>query len=132
MSDADQEWKPKGRPQSTMAQAFSSALDSAFSLDTDVDYLSQTIDQKKHQMMIQNRELEELQARIRETEERLKSRRSVIVGGSSRSPNVQTNGGYQSTDSASATTSPTDTAGQYSSGDEQRQKDGWRQQGRKS
>lgn len=30
----------------TMAQAFSSALDSAFSLDSDVDHLSQTIDQK--------------------------------------------------------------------------------------
>ncbi|KAL4918236.1 hypothetical protein BDW62DRAFT_69817 [Aspergillus aurantiobrunneus] len=131
MSDADQEWKPKGRPQSTMAQAFSSALDSAFSLDTDVDYLSQTVDQKKYQMMIQNRELEELQARIREAEERLKARRSVIVGGNSRSSGAQENGGYQSTESASATTSPTDTAGQYSSGDEQRQKDR-RQQGRNS
>lgn len=29
-----------------MAQAFSSALDSAFSLDSDVDHLSLTIDQK--------------------------------------------------------------------------------------
>ncbi|OJJ58958.1 hypothetical protein ASPSYDRAFT_89680 [Aspergillus sydowii CBS 593.65] len=129
MSDADQEWKPKARPQSTMAQAFSSALDSAFSLDSDVDNLSLTIDQKKHQMMIQNRELEELQARIREAEERLKARSSVIGGG--RSSDTQTNAGYQSTESASATTSPTDTAGQYSSGDEQRQMPG-RQQGRNS
>lgn len=81
-----------------MAQAFSSALDSAFSLDSDVDHLSQTIDQKyvqvnkpnsffrspssqqqantptsrKQQMMIQTRELEALQQRIREAEERLK------------------------------------------------------------
>ncbi|BCS26484.1 uncharacterized protein APUU_51195A [Aspergillus puulaauensis] len=129
MSDADQEWKPKARPQSTMAQAFSSALDSAFSLDSDVDHLSLTIDQKKHQMIIQNRELEELQARIREAEERLKSRSSVIGG--ARSSDAQANGGYQSTESASATTSPTDTAGQYSSGDEQRQMPG-RQQGRNS
>lgn len=30
----------------TMAQAFSSALDSAFMLDSDVNNLSQTIDQK--------------------------------------------------------------------------------------
>ncbi|KAJ6086223.1 hypothetical protein N7486_010504, partial [Penicillium sp. IBT 16267x] len=83
MSDLDQEWKPKGRPQSTMAQAFSTALDSAFSLDSDVNHLSLTVDQKdekltqalenrKQQMLIQNRELEVLQRRIREAEERLK------------------------------------------------------------
>ncbi|KAL4867727.1 hypothetical protein BDV12DRAFT_198005 [Aspergillus spectabilis] len=128
MSDADQEWKPKARPQSTMAQAFSTALDSAFSLDTEVDYLSQTIDQKKFQMIIQNRELEELQTRIREAEERLKSRRSVLV---ERPADAQRDG-YQSTESASATTSPTDTAGHYSSGDEQRQQKDDRQQGRNS
>ena len=29
-----------------MAQAFSSALDDAFSLDSDVNHLSQTVDQK--------------------------------------------------------------------------------------
>ncbi|CAP86799.1 Pc20g14700 [Penicillium rubens Wisconsin 54-1255] len=73
MSDMDREWKPKARPQSTMAQAFSSALDSAFMLDSDVNNLSQTIDQKKQQMLIQNRELEELQNRIREAERRLQS-----------------------------------------------------------
>ncbi|KAL4956896.1 hypothetical protein BDW69DRAFT_181145 [Aspergillus filifer] len=129
MSD-DQEWKPKVRPQSTMAQAFSSALDTAFSLDSDVDHLSQSIDQKKYQMMIQNRELEELQNRIREAEERLKARRSVILGGNTRTSEAQN--GYQSTESASATTSPTDTSGQYSSGDEQRHQPDNRQQGRKS
>ncbi|KAJ6150522.1 hypothetical protein N7471_001721 [Penicillium samsonianum] len=73
MSDMDREWKPKARPQSTMAQAFSSALDSAFMLDSDVNNLSQTIDQKKQQMLIQNRELQELQNRIREAERRLQS-----------------------------------------------------------
>ncbi|OOQ88139.1 hypothetical protein PEBR_14033 [Penicillium brasilianum] len=73
--EMDREWKPSGkiRPQSTMAQAFSTALDSAFMLDSDVNHLSQTIDQKKQQMMIQTRELEALQARIREAEERLKA-----------------------------------------------------------
>ncbi|KAJ5444751.1 uncharacterized protein N7458_008623 [Penicillium daleae] len=80
MSDMemDQEWKPSGRirPQSTMAQAFSTALDSAFMLDSDVNHLSQTIDQKKQQMMIQARELEALQARIREAEERLQAQTS--------------------------------------------------------
>ncbi|KAL3469888.1 hypothetical protein BJX99DRAFT_240461 [Aspergillus californicus] len=128
----DQEWKPKNRPQSTMAQAFSTALDSAFSLDSNVDYLSQTIDQKKFDMMIRNRELEELQERIRAAEERLKSRQSVIVGGGSGSSDAQRDGGYQSTESGSTATSPTDTAGQYSSGDEQRRQRVNREQGRKS
>ncbi|KAJ5780148.1 hypothetical protein N7457_005308 [Penicillium paradoxum] len=77
MSDMDREWKPKMRPQSTMAQAFSSALDSAFMLDSDVNDLSHTIDQKKQQMLIQNRELEELQNRIREAERRLQSQAAM-------------------------------------------------------
>ncbi|KAL4893095.1 hypothetical protein BDV59DRAFT_178453 [Aspergillus ambiguus] len=113
MSDADQGWKPSGRPQSTMAQAFSSALDSAFALDSEVDNLSQTIDQKRFQMLIQNRELEELQAKIRAAEERLKAQQAGSSSSSAR-PNPS---GYQST---SSTTSPTDMAGQYSSGDERR------------
>ncbi|KAJ5881478.1 uncharacterized protein N7529_000150 [Penicillium soppii] len=79
---SDQEWKPKMRPQSTMAQAFSSALDSAFMLDSDIANLSQTVDQKKQQMMIQNRELEELQNRIREAEQRLQSQKASIQGSS--------------------------------------------------
>ncbi|KAJ5618439.1 hypothetical protein N7528_007082 [Penicillium herquei] len=93
MSDTEQEWKPKVRPQSTMAQAFSSALDSAFMLDSDVNHLSQTIDQKKQQMIIQSRELEALQQRIRETEERLK--RQAVSNGtaqSTRGGQVQTAG----------------------------------------
>ncbi|OKL62076.1 hypothetical protein UA08_02960 [Talaromyces atroroseus] len=85
MSDTEQEWKPNPRrPQSvadfpsrysTMAQAFSLALDSAFMLDSDVDQLTQSIEQKKQRMTIQTRELEALQARIREAEERLKEGR---------------------------------------------------------
>ncbi|KAI9373869.1 hypothetical protein BJX61DRAFT_541337 [Aspergillus egyptiacus] len=132
MSDADQEWKPKARPQSTMAQDFSLALDSAFSLDSNVDFLSQTIDQKKHQMMIQNRELEELQKRIQEAEARLKARKSVLVDGTNGSAYAHRDGGYQSTGSTSSATSPTDTAGQFSSGDEQRRQKENRAQGRNS
>ncbi|RAO66793.1 uncharacterized protein BHQ10_002805 [Talaromyces amestolkiae] len=72
MSDTEQEWKPNPRrPQSTMAQAFSLALDSAFMLDNEVNDLTQSIELKKQRMTIQTRELEALQARIRETEERL-------------------------------------------------------------
>jgi hypothetical protein len=49
-------------------------------------------------MMIQNRELEELQARIRATEERLKARKSIIMDGSGSGSNAaQREGGYQST-----------------------------------
>jgi hypothetical protein len=107
-------------------------------------------------MIIQNRELEELQARIREAEERLKSRGSVLL---ERKPSdAHGDGGYQSTgelhkpsfqlqdfltnrfclESASSTTSPTDTTGQYPrggqypSGDEHRRPGDNRQQGRDS
>ncbi|GIJ98487.1 hypothetical protein Aspvir_000604 [Aspergillus viridinutans] len=127
MSDMEQEWKPKGRPQSTMAQAFSSTLDSVFALDSDVDHLSQTIDQKRFQMIIQTRELEELQAKIRETERRLKARQSLIVdgngsGNSAGAPKVDNE--YRTAESSASTaTSPTDSAGQYSSSDEQREQD---------
>ncbi|KAJ5666688.1 hypothetical protein N7462_011097 [Penicillium macrosclerotiorum] len=97
MSDTEQEWKPSGkvRPQSTMAQAFSSALDNAFMLDSDVNHLSQTIDQKKQQMIIQSRELEALQQRIREAEERLKSRQSVNYGHSAPTPQTDRSGEAQ-------------------------------------
>ncbi|RDK41787.1 hypothetical protein M752DRAFT_276514 [Aspergillus phoenicis ATCC 13157] len=41
-------------------------------------------------MMIQERELEQLQARIREAEERLKARQSLILdGNNTRSPSAQ-------------------------------------------
>lgn len=72
MSDIEEEWKPKGRPQSTMAQNLASALDSAFMLDSEVDHLSNSIQYKKQKVTIQSRELEALEARIREAEERLK------------------------------------------------------------
>lgn len=48
-------------------------------------------------MMIQNRELEELQAKIREAEERLKARKSMIMTGNSQSVGAHKDGGYQST-----------------------------------
>lgn len=67
-------------------------------------------------MLMKNRELEELQAKIRAAEERLKAQQASTPSGSG--SRVQTEGGYQST---SSTTSPTDSAGQYSSGDELRE-----------
>ncbi|GIJ88886.1 hypothetical protein Asppvi_007814 [Aspergillus pseudoviridinutans] len=127
MSGMEQEWKPKGRPQSTMAQAFSSTLDSVFALDSDVDHLSQTIDQKRFQMIIKARELEELQAKIRETERRLKARQSLIVDGNGSGNSAgasKVDNEYRTAESSSSTaTSPTDSAGQYSSSDEQPEQD---------
>ncbi|KAL1972630.1 hypothetical protein VTN31DRAFT_7044 [Thermomyces dupontii] len=87
MSDTE-EWQPNPRrPQSTMAQAFSVALDNAFMLDNDINHLDQTVQQKKQMMTIRERELQALQQKIRETEERLKEqeerlnkRRSQAVG----------------------------------------------------
>ncbi|KAL9113240.1 MAG: hypothetical protein Q9227_002575 [Pyrenula ochraceoflavens] len=75
-SELDQEYKPSGRPQSTMALSFASTLDSAFSLSPELDNLSQSIQTKQDAVSSQSRELEELEARIRETEERLKRSRA--------------------------------------------------------
>ncbi|KAI9934933.1 hypothetical protein MW887_000554 [Aspergillus wentii] len=104
-----------------MAQAFSEALDSAFSLDSDVPQLSQTIDHKRQQMIIQNRELEELQQKIREAEERLKARQSVVMDGSSSRNGVagQRGGEYRPTGSTFSS-SPSGGAGQYFRSDQQR------------
>ncbi|KAK2742803.1 hypothetical protein FQN57_005094 [Myotisia sp. PD_48] len=72
MSDIDAEWKPNGRPQSTMARSLAATLDNVFMLDTDVDHLSNSIHFKKQMVTIQNRELEALEAKIRAAEQRLK------------------------------------------------------------
>ncbi|OJD17236.1 hypothetical protein AJ78_02673 [Emergomyces pasteurianus Ep9510] len=72
MSDIEEEWKPTGRPQSTMARSLAAALDNAFMLDSEVDSLTQSVHYKKQMVTIQNRELEALEARIREAENRLK------------------------------------------------------------
>lgn len=77
MSDTEQEWQVSRRPQSMMAQAFSSELDSLFNMDSEVDHLCQTVDQKKYMVMMQSRELEALQARIREAEERLRAQQAA-------------------------------------------------------
>ncbi|PGH05757.1 hypothetical protein GX51_02728 [Blastomyces parvus] len=71
MSDIEEEWKPTGRPQSTMARSLAAALDNAFMLDSEVDSLTQSVHYKKQMVTIQNRELEALEAKIREAEMRL-------------------------------------------------------------
>ncbi|KAK2758333.1 hypothetical protein FQN54_004181 [Arachnomyces sp. PD_36] len=70
-----------------MARSFSAALDNAFMLDSDVDNLSQSVQQKQQYVTIQSRELQALEARIREAEERLKTKKSPSPSGEQESSN---------------------------------------------
>ncbi|KAF2115617.1 hypothetical protein BDV96DRAFT_612320 [Lophiotrema nucula] len=71
MQDPDRGWKPNGRPQSTMARNFLSELDDLFKIDGDLDTLDKTVHQKKQAVTTHTQELEALERRLRETEERL-------------------------------------------------------------
>lgn len=71
MEDPDHGWKPKNRPQSTVALNFMSELDNLFKLDGDLDTLDKTVHQKKQAVSTQTQELEALEARLRAAEERL-------------------------------------------------------------
>ncbi|KAI9665655.1 MAG: hypothetical protein M1821_003589 [Bathelium mastoideum] len=71
-ADPDKNWSPSGRPQSTIAQSFSAQLDDIFDMSGNLDSLSENVEQKKRTVDTHNQELEALEARLRETEERLK------------------------------------------------------------
>jgi len=76
MSDdglCDVDWKPSGRPQSTMARSFSLALNELFKIDNSIADLDAAVSEKKRAVSFQTSELEALEARIRATEERLKA-----------------------------------------------------------
>ncbi|ODH39745.1 hypothetical protein ACO22_01791 [Paracoccidioides brasiliensis] len=79
MSDTEEEWKPNGRPQSTMARSLAATLDNLFMLDSEVESLTTSVHYKQQMVTIQNRELEALQARIREAEMRLKEKTSRSI-----------------------------------------------------
>ncbi|KAF2281451.1 uncharacterized protein EI97DRAFT_367451 [Westerdykella ornata] len=72
MEDPDRDWKPNGRPQSTIAQNFMAELDNLFKMDGDLDSLDRNVHKKKREVSMHTQQLEALQARLRETEERLK------------------------------------------------------------
>ncbi|KAH8717128.1 hypothetical protein GQ44DRAFT_624126 [Phaeosphaeriaceae sp. PMI808] len=76
MTDTEQEWKqgwkPNKRPQSTVARNFMTELDNLFKLDGDLDSLDKNVHQKKQAVSTQTQELEALEARLREAEDRLK------------------------------------------------------------
>ncbi|KAK4111104.1 hypothetical protein N656DRAFT_169511 [Canariomyces notabilis] len=81
MSDQeiDQDWKPNGRrPQSTIAQMFSQELMDIFRIDNSVADLDEQVDKRKQQINSQTSELEALEARIREMEERLKKQAAAV------------------------------------------------------
>ncbi|PPJ56368.1 hypothetical protein CBER1_00658 [Cercospora berteroae] len=71
---AEEEQQPKRvsrpRPESTIAQNFAADLDSMFGLG-EVDDLSRTIEEKKYTVSSGQQQLQELEARLRETEQRL-------------------------------------------------------------
>eukprot|EP00914_Ancora_sagittata_P028045 GHVO01055058.1.p1 GENE.GHVO01055058.1~~GHVO01055058.1.p1 ORF type:complete len:140 (-),score=17.77 GHVO01055058.1:146-565(-) len=68
-----QGWKPTtNRPSSTLALNFMTELDSLFKLDGDMDSLDRNLLEKKQAVTSQTQELEALEARLREAEDRLK------------------------------------------------------------
>ncbi|KAL5384329.1 hypothetical protein DPSP01_005476 [Paraphaeosphaeria sporulosa] len=76
VEDPDAGWKPNNRPQSTIARNFMSELDDLFRLDGGIDLLDKTVHQKKQAVSTHTQELEALEAKLRETEERLNQARN--------------------------------------------------------
>lgn len=71
--ELDRDWKPSGRrPQSTIARSFSQELMDIFRIENSVADLDEKVDKRKHVVQSQTSELEALEARIKEMEERLK------------------------------------------------------------
>ncbi|KAI1210489.1 uncharacterized protein F4807DRAFT_459865 [Annulohypoxylon truncatum] len=71
--ELDRDWKPNGRrPQSTIARSFSQELMDIFRIENSIADLDEQIDKRKQQVTSGQTELEALEARIKEMEERLK------------------------------------------------------------
>lgn len=76
--ELDRDWKPNGRrPQSTIARSFSEELMNIFRIENSVADLDEQVDKRKQQLSSQTTELEALEARIREMEQRLQQRKSA-------------------------------------------------------
>jgi hypothetical protein len=87
-AELDRDWKPNGRrPQSTIARSFSQELMDIFKIENSLADLDHNVDVRKQQVSSQTTELEALEARIKEMEERLK--RSGQPGASTGSPRGQ-------------------------------------------
>ncbi|KAI2631863.1 hypothetical protein GGR54DRAFT_627469 [Hypoxylon sp. NC1633] len=80
--ELDRDWKPNGRrPQSTIARSFSQELMDIFRIENSVADLDEQVDKRKQQVTTGQTELEALEARIKEMEERLKKQKPGAAGG---------------------------------------------------
>ncbi|KAI0154286.1 hypothetical protein GGR57DRAFT_110245 [Xylariaceae sp. FL1272] len=85
--ELDRDWQPNGRrPQSTIARSFSAELMDIFRIENSVADLDEQIDKRKQQVTTGQSELQALEARIKEMEERLKSGKT---GTATSSPRAQ-------------------------------------------
>ncbi|GAP88972.2 hypothetical protein SAMD00023353_3400530 [Rosellinia necatrix] len=83
--ELDHDWVPNGRrPQSTIARSFSAELMDIFRIENSVADLDEQIDKRKQQVTTGQTELEALEARLKEMEERLRTSKTVPSDGSSR------------------------------------------------
>jgi len=67
----DAGWKPNGRPQSIIARDFSAALDDLFKLNG-LGALEKAVEEKKDTVQSQMFQLENLDAKLRDADERLR------------------------------------------------------------
>ncbi|OTA55292.1 hypothetical protein K449DRAFT_408904 [Hypoxylon sp. EC38] len=87
--ELDRDWKPNGRrPQSTIARSFSQELMDIFRIENSIADLDEQVDRRKQQVTSGQSELEALEARIKEMEERLKKQNPPGAAGSM-SPRAQ-------------------------------------------
>ncbi|EXJ69469.1 uncharacterized protein A1O5_07505 [Cladophialophora psammophila CBS 110553] len=70
-ANPDAGWQPNGRPQSTIALDFSAALDDLFKLNG-IGALEESVVQKQDTVLSQQYELETLETKLREADEKLK------------------------------------------------------------
>ncbi|KAK0634367.1 hypothetical protein B0T17DRAFT_470438, partial [Bombardia bombarda] len=76
--ELDRDWKPNGRrPQSTIARSFSAELVDIFRIENSIADLDEKVNKRSQQINTHTSELEALEARIREMEERLKGQKPV-------------------------------------------------------
>ncbi|KAL7267808.1 hypothetical protein RUND412_009590 [Rhizina undulata] len=74
MSDTEEDFQPKIRPQSTFARLFSEQLDGLFMINNRLEKLNLTVLEKKQSVSLQSKELSELEARLRQTEKLLEEK----------------------------------------------------------
>ncbi|KAI0124859.1 hypothetical protein BJ170DRAFT_685736 [Xylariales sp. AK1849] len=84
--ELDRNWTPSGRrPQSTIARSFSAELMDIFRIENSVADLDESLDKRKQEVTTKASELEALERRIREMEERLQRSKSGAPGSGSAS-----------------------------------------------